>query len=55
MSLRTEEEARQCACKSDDRYDCWALRYYRHTAVSGMQVDEDGGPCGCSCHDEEEP
>ena len=39
------------ACKSHDPYDCWALRYFGHTDVSGMQVDEDGGPCECPCHD----
>ena len=41
----------KCACKSIDRYDCWVLRYYRHTNVSRMRIDEDGGPCECDCHD----
>jgi hypothetical protein len=44
-----------CACKSDDRYDCWALRYHGHTGVSGMMVDLDGGPCECSCHEASDP
>ena len=40
------------ACKSHDPYDCWALRYFGHIEVSGMTVDEDGGPCDCACHGE---
>lgn len=42
----------KCICKSEDRYDCWALRYHHHTAVPAMTIDEEGGPCECSCHDE---
>lgn len=40
-----------CACKSDDAYDCWALRYHHHTMVPGMVIDREGGPCECACHD----
>lgn len=48
----TEQPSQRCACKSHDRYDCWALRYFHRTDVSGMTIDEDGGPCECLCHDE---
>ena len=46
-----------CACRDDDPYLCWAKRYdldieARITIMSA--VINDGGPCQCSCHDEDE-
>ena len=42
----------QCACMSDDRYDCWALRYFGYAIGDTQRVEDDGGPCECSCHDD---
>ena len=41
-----------CACKSDDRYECWSVRYGTGMRFTCEQIDLDGGPCECSCHDE---
>jgi hypothetical protein len=40
-----------CACESDDPYDCWGIRYYGHRMTSAT-IDHDGGPCQCACHSE---
>lgn len=43
-----------CACKANDRYDCWAIRYNMPVALyCQIGIDTDGGPCECSCHDED--
>lgn len=39
-----------CACLSPDAYECWAWRY----GCCISDVVDDGGPCFCSCHDEED-
>ncbi len=43
-----------CACKGQDRWDCWAVRYglARHISDFRHEVELDGGPCECSCHDD---
>jgi hypothetical protein len=44
-----------CACKAEDRYDCWAVRYDMPRAFyCQIDIDADGGPCECMCHDEED-
>lgn len=42
-----------CACRSADAHNCWSLRYHGHTGVSELTVHNEGGPCECSCHDED--
>ena len=40
-----------CACEDDDSYCCWASRY--NMGMPTMQeIRDDGGPCQCSCHDD---
>jgi len=42
-----------CACRADDRYECWAIRHGMTQAnYCQIDVDTDGGPCECPCHDE---
>jgi len=43
----------KCACKGSDKWDCWAVRYSlpRHISDFRHEVENDGGPCECSCHD----
>ena len=48
--MSDELAAKQCACPVDDRYWCWAHRY----GVQVHEVEEDGGPCECPCHEEED-
>lgn len=42
-----------CACKSDDAYRCWAIRYER-PFDSIETIRSEGGSCECMCHDEDE-
>jgi hypothetical protein len=37
-------------CKSPDAYDCWSIRYNGHICFSSHEVEKDGGPCECTCH-----
>ena len=39
-----------CVCTEDDEYCCWAERY-NMWSVSTEEIEADGGPCSCSCHD----
>lgn len=39
-----------CACLDEDAYVCWADRYNLGMCDCAT-VEEDGGPCSCSCHD----
>ena len=41
----------KCACRSEDAYRCWEERYGPRDWDVG-EVDMDGGPCECPCHDE---
>jgi len=43
-----------CACKRNDPYDCWRLRYPRRSEDDDehTSVRMEGGPCECPCHDE---
>lgn len=36
-----------CACVSSSATSCWAIRYN----IDPMDVELDGGPCMCACHD----
>lgn len=36
-----------CACQIRSATNCWALRY----DIDPMDVELDGGPCLCACHD----
>lgn len=38
-----------CACKSHDEWLCWSIRY----GIELSEVEQDGGPCECVCHEEE--
>lgn len=40
-----------CACHSSDAYDCWQIRYPSDERQSASEIEMDGGPCQCSCHD----
>lgn len=51
MSARMADE-RVCACHSTDAYDCWSSRYPSDEVQSAQEIENDGGPCQCSCHDE---
>lgn len=44
----------KCACKSDDRYECWSVRYGTGMIFRCEAVEADGGPCECGCHHEAE-
>lgn len=50
MTDKTADE-RRCACHSDDAYDCWSSRYRTDEPQSAQEIEQDGGPCQCSCHD----
>lgn len=39
-----------CACRGTDKWRCWASRY----EISLLDVAQDGGPCECQCHDDED-
>ena len=39
-----------CACKGLDAWQCWAARY----GIPLSEVRDDGGPCECQCHDQED-
>jgi hypothetical protein len=44
-----------CACVSDDPYSCWSRRYDLGSfdcLPCHEDVDIDGGPCECGCHDD---
>ncbi len=46
-----------CTCLSSDPYKCWARRYGLNADATGTVrgfVENDGGPCKCYCHDEDE-
>lgn len=45
--------ALRCACQSVDEYRCWEMRYGPRDWDVG-EVEMDGGPCECPCHDEED-
>ena len=45
-----EKPEPRCACHAASDYDCWRSRYNMHSA-SRSEVEFDGGPCQCSCHD----
>lgn len=40
----------ECACVDSDAYECWRRRYH---LFSHEDVEDDGGPCACVCHDVE--
>lgn len=40
----------KCACVSTDERICFAARY----GISLHEVEPQGGPCECCCHDREE-
>jgi hypothetical protein len=44
----------RCACRYRDAYDCWSSRYPRIEVWSAQEIEADGGPCSCPCHDEHE-
>jgi hypothetical protein len=39
---------KKCCCPVHDAYACWTARYQT------SDVDEDGGPCDCGCHYDDE-
>jgi hypothetical protein len=43
----------KCACVSTDAYRCWAVRYGK-SAWDRAEIDMDGGPCECACHEDDE-
>lgn len=43
----------RCACPSEDAYRCWATRYGPRDWDIG-EIEMDGGPCECPCHDDED-
>lgn len=43
---------RSCGCQSDDEYECYAQRYL--IVEDHVLIEEDGGPCQCLCHEEED-
>lgn len=46
-----------CACQHDDPYLCWAKRYLLDcdaTSTLMAAVINDGGPCYCECHSNDE-
>lgn len=51
-ALEPEMEPR-CACASPDAYACWRIRY-PETGPEADEVEADGGPCMCDCHEDED-
>ena len=41
----------KCACHASDPYECWGMRYEIRSHRK-FEIEEDGGPCQCPCHDE---
>lgn len=39
-----------CICPHTDPYECWRIRYN----IADTEVDADGGPCSCVCHEGED-
>jgi len=54
VGLAEKVTERSCACHSTDAYDCWQSRYPSNERQSAQEIEMDGGPCQCSCHDEQE-
>lgn len=42
----------ECACVAIDTYDCWARRYGL-PRDDAAEIEDDGGPCDCPCHDDD--
>lgn len=41
----------ECACKSENPYICFGLRYdIKMSWKLEKEVEEQGGPCKCTCH-----
>jgi len=54
MSREQHTEEKRCACHSTDAYDCWQSRYPSNDAndvQTAREIEMDGGPCSCACHD----
>lgn len=49
---RSSEQS--CACRYTDAYDCWSSRYPSDEVRSAQEIEADGGPCHCVCHDQHE-
>ena len=41
-----------CACADEDAYACWVKRYNLVMPTRSV-IERDGGPCCCSCHNDE--
>ena len=44
----------KCCCVHPDAYDCFALRYDMSFDATHQEVERDGGPCECMCHDDDD-
>jgi hypothetical protein len=44
----------KCACKSLDAFRCWEIRYGFDADADMADIEMDGGPCQCACHDADE-
>ena len=47
-----QSSERRCACRFTDAYDCWTSRYPSDPDTTTQDIETDGGPCHCCCHDE---
>lgn len=49
-------DERTCACHARNAYDCWVSRYGADVdeEPSARSIEDEGGPCQCSCHDHPE-
>lgn len=45
-------DQRTCACRFTDAYDCWSSRYPSPDLQTAKEIEMDGGPCSCACHEE---
>ena len=40
-----------CCCKQSNAYDCWRERYRELYWRDAQEIENEGGPCECLCHD----
>ena len=43
-----------CVCVDADAYVCWRSRYRSDWVNTREEVIEDGGPCRCMCHKDDD-
>ena len=47
----TDQLKPRCACPEASPYACWGRRYGLARPWGRSSIQDDGGPCECTCHD----